>query len=219
MSSSARTRSGPLSSGRPVPLVSSGRSPRSSASWVGCWSAVRTGSAAWDCAAARPAPAHPRGSGPTRQGAAPPLAGAAPPAARNGPAPGRSGRARPRAAAGHDGWSGRGAQSAGADAGRGHPHAVEAVEPAGEDEAFGDGAGDVGAVPEVGQPGVGLPGDDARHLGLVDAPDVGQGQPDAVVAGIGQVGVRRDEPAPPSAPVQDRGAGVAVATASTRSMR
>jgi len=81
--------------------------------------------------------------------------------------------------------------SAPAEAGESHAHAVEGVEAAREDETLGDRARDPGTVPEVGEGEVGLSGDDARHLGLADALDVGQGQADAIGPPVGQVGVHR----------------------------
>jgi hypothetical protein len=45
-------------------------------------------------------------------------------------------------------------------------------------------------MPEVGEGEVRLAGQNALHLGVADAQDVGQGQPDAVGPPIGQVGIR-----------------------------
>jgi hypothetical protein len=65
-----------------------------------------------------------------------------------------------------------------------HVDAVDRVEPAGEDEPFGDRARDVSAVPEVGQAVERLGGDDPRDLCLADSFDVGEREPDAVGAAV-----------------------------------
>ncbi len=58
-----------------------------------------------------------------------------------------------------------------------------------------DGSRHPGPLPEVGQARVGLAGDDLRDLGLADAVDVGEGEPDrlaAVVGALEPVGAGRD---------------------------
>ena len=85
--------------------------------------------------------------------------------------------------------------------GRAQP--VEGVEPARHDKPLGDGPGAPRAVPEVRQPGVGPAGDDPGSLGRADALDLGQADPDAVAAPVGQprVGRRLIEHADPLDPV------------------
>ena len=56
--------------------------------------------------------------------------------------------------------------------------AMDRVEATGEDEPLGDGSRHPGPLPEVGQARVGLTGDDLRDLGVADAVDVGEGEPD-----------------------------------------
>ena len=63
--------------------------------------------------------------------------------------------------------------------------AVEAVEPPGQHQALDHRAGDVRAVPEVGERVVGPARHDALHLGLADPLHLRQRQPDAVGPAIG----------------------------------
>src|SRR3954463_4738774 len=103
MSSSARTRSGPVISGSPVAAVSSGVSPRSRVSWVDWSPAGTTGAAPWDDAAARArtswcpvpadllseeAPAAAAASAPPGRGGVGPAGGGGQPTTRAGHRPG-----------------------------------------------------------------------------------------------------------------------------------
>ncbi len=72
--------------------------------------------------------------------------------------------------------------------------AVEGVERPGHHQPLEDRARGLGAVPHVGQGDVGPAGDQTLHLGLADALDVREGEPDAVGPPVGQVGVRGPGP-------------------------
>ena len=64
------------------------------------------------------------------------------------------------------------------------PNAVNRIEGSREHKPLGDRLAHCGAMPEVGQGGVGASLDDALHLGLAHALDVSKGDPD----GVGAVG-------------------------------
>ena len=69
---------------------------------------------------------------------------------------------------------------------------MDGVEGAGEHEPLRDRLAHRGAVPEVGKRGVGAPLDDALHLGLAHALDVGERQSNAVgIIGCPLDGIRR----------------------------
>ena len=62
---------------------------------------------------------------------------------------------------------------------------MDRVEGTGQDETLRHRPGHVGALPEVGEAGVGLAGDDARDLEVGDAVHVGQREPDRLAAVLG----------------------------------
>ena len=74
--------------------------------------------------------------------------------------------------------------------GHGGTQAVERVEPPCDDEPLHHRPGHRGAVPEVRQRRVGPAGDDPGDLGVVDALDLGQPDPDAVAPAVGQPQIR-----------------------------
>src|SRR5450631_223840 len=65
---------------------------------------------------------------------------------------------------------------------------VDRVESPGHDQPLDHWAADLGAMPEVGEGDVWLTGHNALNLGVADALDVGQRQPDAISPPIGKVG-------------------------------
>ena len=64
---------------------------------------------------------------------------------------------------------------------------VERVEPPCHDQPLHHRAADLGAMPEVDEGDVWLAGHNALNLGLTDAPDIRQRQPDAIGPPIGKV--------------------------------
>ncbi len=179
ISSSARTRSGPVISGSPEPAASSGRSPRSRASWTGWSAAAVTVRAACDCPAAR-----------ARTSAARSTRRRRPRAARAARGPGH--RALPPVELGDvEEDVAPGHPPAPAEPGPRRPHPVERVETSCEHELLDDRAADAGAPPEVAEVDVRLAGDDPLDLRPADPGDVGERDADAPGRAVRQVRVER----------------------------